>query len=164
MTTTQREKRRLEAGRLLLTTDLSKAEISRRLGVTRSAVTQWSQQIKKRRRGLNGLRSRPHSGRPPQLTKANWRRVLALLRRGAIAAGFTTDRWTLERIQELIRREFDISYSKSYLSDKLYVLGWGSGQLMPKSKVPVKQQKYIIPQDYFSSKGWFWNRRNRWYS
>jgi putative transposase len=49
-----------------------------------------------------------------------------LLRRGPIAAGFTTDRWTLARIQHLLQYEFNVSYSTSYLADKLYDLGWNS--------------------------------------
>lgn len=140
LTATQREERRLDAGRLLLETTLSKAEIARRTGVSRSAVTQWAQQLKKRRRGVDGLSSRRHSGRPPRLTKANWRRVLVLLRRGAVAAGFATDLWTLARIQELIRREFSICYSKSYLSEKLRDLDWASQQPAYTGKGHTHQQ------------------------
>jgi transposase len=140
LTATQREDRRLEAGRLLLEKTLSNAEIARRVGVSRSAITQWAQQLKKRRRGVDGLSSRRHTGRPPRLTKADWRRVLVLLRRGAVSAGFATDRWTLASIQELVRREFSVSYSKSYLSEKLRDLGWASQQPASTGKDRTLQQ------------------------
>ncbi len=153
----QREQRRLEAGKLLLT-PLSKAEIARRVGVSRSAVTQWAQQLKKRRHGLNGLRSRKHTGRPPRLTKANWRHVLMLLRRGALAAGFATDIWTLARIRELIQREFSVSYSKSYLAEKLKALGRSSkGQVLKK---PVKFVPLQRPYNFFT--GYYKHRRDWW--
>jgi predicted XRE-type DNA-binding protein len=49
LTAKQREERRLEAGQLLRTTDLSQAAIARIVGVSRTAVTKWKQQIKQRR-------------------------------------------------------------------------------------------------------------------
>jgi transposase len=156
ITADEHERRRLEAGQLLLTTTLSKAEIARRLGVSRSAVTQWAQQMKKRQGRLDALRSRPHTGRPPRLGKANWRLVLALLRRGAVEAGFTTERWTLARVQQLIQREFGISYSKSYLSDKLYSLGWSLRRPASRDTEPEFRQ---LPWHYNYSS--FWSRRWR---
>jgi transposase-like protein len=44
LTATQREERRLEAGQLLRTSDLSQAAIARIVGVSRTAVTNWKQQ------------------------------------------------------------------------------------------------------------------------
>ena len=56
LTHEQIEERRMEGGRLLREGNLSHAEIARRLGVSRSAVSQWTQQIKQRRRGLKSLK------------------------------------------------------------------------------------------------------------
>lgn len=161
LTAELREQRRLEAGRLLLTTSLSKAEIARRVGVSRSAVTQWARLLKKRRRGLAGLRSRRHTGRPARLTKADWRRVVALLRRGPQAAGFTSDRWTLVRIRELIQREFGVSYGKSYLADKLYELGWPPELSHPEDAVPEPEIWWLESRPftgYYNFSNW-----RRWY-
>jgi hypothetical protein len=55
LTAEQREERRLEAGRLLRTADLSQAEIARIVGVSRMAVTK----MKQRRHGLAGLKNLP---------------------------------------------------------------------------------------------------------
>jgi transposase len=132
LTPKEREERRLEAALLLQTTELSKAEIARLVGVSRAAVTQWAQQMKKRRQGIDSLSRRPHTGRPPRLTRANWRRVLSRIRRGAKAAGFPTKRWTLKRIQQLIEQEFGFSYSTSYLAEKIKQIGWNWRELPPK--------------------------------
>jgi predicted transcriptional regulator len=56
LTHEQIEERRMEGGRLLREGNLSHAEIARRLGVSCSAVSQWAQQIKQRRRGVKSLK------------------------------------------------------------------------------------------------------------
>lgn len=124
----QREERRLEAGQLLRTTDLSQAAIARIVGVSRTAVTKWKQQIKQLRHGLAGLKNRPRSGRPPRLTAQQWRAVLRQLKRGAQAFGYETERWTLDRIQQLIKQEYGVIYNANYLGDKLRRLGWSPQQ------------------------------------
>jgi transposase len=128
LTAKQREERRLEAGRLLRTTDLSQAEIARIVGVSRMAVTKWKQQMKQRRHGLAGLKNLPRSGRPPRLTAQQWRQVLRQLKRGAQAFGYETERWTLGRIQQLIKQEYGVTYNANYLGDKLRQLGWSPQQ------------------------------------
>ncbi|WP_114947382.1 helix-turn-helix domain-containing protein [Microvirga calopogonii] len=47
-----------------------------------------------------------------------------LLDRGAIAAGFATERWTLERIAALIEREFGVHYHPRYLERPLKAHGF----------------------------------------
>jgi transposase len=125
--------RRHQAGDLLRTTTLSKAEIARRLGVSRAAVTQWSQMMKEEGGQLT-LCAAPRPGRTPRLSNANWGRVLRLLGRGPEAAGFSTDRWTLRLVRQLIRREFGVSYSLSYLSEKLLALRW---------RTPISKARFI---------------------
>lgn len=124
LTPAQREERRLEAGRLLREGQLSQAEIARRVGVSRMAVTQWAQQMKRQRRGLTGLQRRVPPGRPPYLTASQWRAVLSRLKRGALQAGYATDRWTLARIRQLLKQEYGVTYNVTYLAAKLRQLGW----------------------------------------
>jgi transposase len=128
LTQEQIEERRLAGGRLLRAGQLSKAEIARQLGVSRSAVSQWAQQMKQRRRGLRGLqRVKPRGGRP-YLTPAQWRKVLRDLERGAQAFGYEDERWTLGRMQQLIVQRYGVSYNTNYLSEKLHKLGWSLQQ------------------------------------
>ena len=97
------ERRRLGA-QLLLQNKLSRAEIARQLGVSRSAVSQWAHQLEVG--GLRQLRQRITSGRPAKLSQAQQQALRRLLKRAARRAGFPTERWTLQRVQTLIVSEF----------------------------------------------------------
>jgi transposase len=125
LTQDQIEERRLEGGRLLRAGRLTRAEIAQRLGVSRRAVQHWARQLRDRpTSGLKVLRSRPRVGRPPRLSATQWRGVLRILRKGALKAGFETDRWTLRRIREVIRSRFGVSYHPNYLAARLRASGW----------------------------------------
>jgi transposase len=118
----QLEERRLAAARLLLAGGLSQAEIARQLGVSRSAVTRWKQRLEKH--GSGGLKRRRPPGRPSHLSAAQWQELLGLLERGAIAAGFDTERWTLRRVAAVIKRHFCIQYHFRWLGKALRARGW----------------------------------------
>jgi putative transposase len=122
LTRKQIEERRLAGGKLLKEGRLSKAQIAHKLGVSRAAVTYWAR--RKRFGGLRRLQSRKSSGRPPKLTPQQQRTLLRYLKRGALRADFPTDRWTLRRIQHMIKKEFDRAYHPNYLSRFLRNLGW----------------------------------------
>jgi transposase len=128
LTPEQIEERRLEGGRLLKEGNLSQAEIARRLGVSRSAVSQWAQQMKQRRRGLQGLKRIKPAGAKSYLTPAQWRKALRDLQREAQAFGYEDERWTLGRIQRLIADRYGVSYNTNYLSEKLHKSGWSVQQ------------------------------------
>jgi transposase len=124
LTRTQREERRLEAARLLQAGQLSQAEIARRMGVSRMAVSKWAKHLRQHRDDLASLRRRPMPGRPPRLTAAQWQHILQRLAEGALRAGFETERWTLQRIRALIVVEFGVNYHAHYLARRLKTLGW----------------------------------------
>src|SRR5215831_6140370 len=102
LTPEQREERRLEAGRLLRADRLSRAEIARRLGVSRMAVSQWAARLADSPGGLAALKRRRKSGRPPRLTAQQWQDLLGALAEGAMRSGFETERWTLPRVRAVI--------------------------------------------------------------
>jgi len=58
------------------------------------------------------------------LSAAQWHSILKTLRKGALKAGFETDRWTLRRIRDLIRRQFGVAYHPNYLAARLRASGW----------------------------------------
>ena len=91
-TPAQLEERRLAAGRLLRAKRQSQAAIARELGVSRAAVTHWKRRLEQQ--GPRGLRWRRPTGRPSRLTPAQWHHLIRLLERGAVAAGFETERWS----------------------------------------------------------------------
>jgi transposase len=94
----------------------------RRRGVSRASVSRWAAAM--RLQGRRGLRARPKTGRPPRLDAGAWARLGRLLARGAVAAGFATERWTLRRIAALVRREFGVRYHPRYLERPLKAHGF----------------------------------------
>ena len=132
LTRRQLEERRLAGGRLLKQGKLSQAQIARQLGVSRAAVSQWAQQL--HTGGMLRLYQRISAGRPAHLTSAQQHELVRQLKRGALAAGFSTDRWTLRRIQQLIRWEFKVTYHPNYLSRLLRQLGWTPQYPLPRAK------------------------------
>jgi transposase len=131
LTRAQLEERRRLGAQLLRQGTLSQAEIARRLGVSRSAVSQWASQLAQG--GLRQLRLRTSKGRPPKLARAQQRALLRLLKRGARQAGFPTERWTLQRIQSLIEREFQVTYHPTYVARLLKHLGWSPQVPLPRA-------------------------------
>jgi transposase len=125
------EERRLEAARLLRAQQLTQAEIARQLGVSRMTVSRWAAQL--RDGGVRQLRRRRGGGRPAKLTAEQKRQLRRLLKRGARAAGFLTERWTLARVQQLIEREFGVSYHRNHLSWLLDQLDWSVQQPLPRA-------------------------------
>jgi transposase len=121
LTREQMEERRLEAGRLFKEGELSEAEIAHNLGVSRMAVSKWAKRY--RTGGVKRLRQQSSSGRPAKLTAAQQRQLKQKVKKGALAAGFPTDRWTLERIAQLIEDEFGISHHPNYLNRLLEQIG-----------------------------------------
>jgi putative transposase len=122
LTRQQLEERRLAGGRLLRKRRQTRTQIARRLGVSRAAVSQWAKRL--RSGGLRRLRARKSPGRPSKLTPQQQHVLLRKLKRGARAAGFPTERWTLWRIGRLIEREFGVSYHPNYLNRLLNTLDW----------------------------------------
>lgn len=130
----QREERRLYAGRLLKQGKLSQAEIAREVGVSRAAVCQWAKHLKLNRNRLPSLKAKSVTGRPPRLQDKQWQRLLKRLAKGALAAGFDTDCWTLPRVRDLIRREFSVEYHPRSLGRKLRALGWSQQVPAPRAR------------------------------
>lgn len=131
LTRTQLEERRREGAQLIRRDKLSYSAIARLLGVSRAAVSQWAAQLDAG--GLRALRSRAITGRPARLSGQEGPQLQRLLRRGAGAAGFPTEQWTLSRIQRVIEREFSVTYHPCYLSRWLRSRGWSVQQPIPQA-------------------------------
>jgi len=122
LTPGQMEERRLAAAALLRQGRLSQAAIARQLGASGASVCRWAATLA--REGRRGLLARPRTGRPGRLDASAWARLGRLLARGAVAAGFETEQWTLRRIAALVRREFGVDYHPRYLERPLKALGF----------------------------------------
>jgi transposase len=114
--------RRRRHGIALLKTGATVTEVARRLGCSHSSVILWRDMV--RRQGVNGLKARPASGRPPKLTARQQRQLPRLLLRGAMAWGFGTELWTTTRIASVIRRQFGVPLHRAHVGRVLTTLGW----------------------------------------
>jgi transposase len=133
------EERRLEGGRLLKAGRQSQAEIARQVGVSRATVSEWARKVKEE--GIRGLRKRKANGGISKLSKEQKQRLKGFLVRGALACGFSTDRWTLQRVDELIEREFGVTYHPNYLNRLLDKLGFSPQKPLPQA---VEQERELV--------------------
>lgn len=133
------EERRLEGGRLLKAGKVSQAEIARQLGVSRTTVSDWAKKVEKA--GIRGLHKRKAKGGISKLTQEQAQKLKRFLDRGALACGFSTDRWTLQRVSELIEREFRVTYHPNYLNRLLDKLGFSPQIPLPQA---VEQERELV--------------------
>ena len=113
--------RRQEAYRLLKA-GWRPASVARELGVSRAAVTQWKWRFAKE--GASACQVHKSSGRPAKLSPTQQQELLILLKQGAEATGFPTDRWTRARVREVIQRTFGVHYHLTSVGKLLHRLGW----------------------------------------
>ncbi len=98
------------------------AQVAAGLEVSRSSVYAWLHGLLLE--GAAGLRVRWRGGRPPKLTKTQRQRLAAIVEGGPEAAGFPTGCWHALLIQQVIQREFGVSYNVHYLATLLHSLGF----------------------------------------
>lgn len=106
-TSKQLEQRRRRA-LVLLKRGRPYREIAVALRASLSSVVRWAQAY--RTGGSEALRPRPTPGRPARLTPAQRETLRTHLVKGPLAAGYTTNLWTLRRIATLIHTLFGIRY------------------------------------------------------
>lgn len=111
-----REFPRCRAGRV------SQSAIARAMGVSRQTVSRWYHAWQQE--GRAGLRRRLKTGRPRALAPAQWGQLAAVLARGAVRAGFDTERWTLRRVAVVVERELGVTYHFRSLGRVLRAHGW----------------------------------------
>ncbi len=115
-----REGRRLRAFELK-ERGWKQTHIADALGVTEGAVSQWMKRATEE--GVEGLRHKPPPGATPRLSEQERAELPGLLARGASAHGFRGEVWTCERVAQVIRREFGVSYHPAHVSRLLRALG-----------------------------------------
>jgi transposase len=116
------EARRLEAAELFAQ-GRSQAEVARELGVSRQSAHVWHAAWQQG--GVDALRSRGPTGPDPKLSATQLARVEEALLAGAMANGFDTDLWTLERVAVVITQLTGVRYHPGHVWVILrHRLGW----------------------------------------
>jgi transposase len=132
------EKRRVRAIELLKS-GMSVTEVARRVGCSHSSVILWRDTV--RRRGRNALKAKPVPGRPRKLGAKEMKRLPALLLRGALAWGYSTDLWTTSRIADVIKSEFGVRFHPAHVGRLLARLGWSCQK--PERRALERDEKAI---------------------
>ena len=114
-------------------------QIAAALGVTAGAVSQWFKRA--REAGEAALSDRPRPGRKPKLRAEQQARMPELLGRGATAWGFVGERWTRERVAEVVRREFGVGYHPAHISRLLRA--WGFSLQKPARRARQRDEAAI---------------------
>jgi transposase len=141
------EQRRLEGARLLKR-KVAQAEVARQLGVSRQTVSVWARQLAQVNGAVGKLKARP-LGRPRRLDAYQCEQLKKMLLKGALAAGFPTELWTVKRVRALIAREFDVQYSNSGGWELLRGLGFS----------PQRPEKRALQRDEQAIAQW---KRKTW--
>jgi len=97
-------------------------EIARLLEVAPSSVSRWKQAVQ--HGGRQALRTKPHPGPRPRLSRTQKARLIAKLRQGPRKAGYLTEVWTCPQVAEVIRQHFGVSYHPAHVWRLLRALGW----------------------------------------
>lgn len=136
------ERRRFKALGLL-GKGLSEAEVAREVGAHRQSVNRWAKMIKEL--GREGLKQAGRAGRKSRLSEAEFKQLEEKLKRGAEAAGYETNLWTLNRMAELIEQDFGVEYHPGHVSWILKKLGWSCqrpvGKALERNEPAIKQWK-----------------------
>jgi transposase len=117
-----RQARRERAGELFAQGH-TQAEVARQLDVSRQSASRWH--ARWQADGTAALRTRGPTGRRPKVADAQLEGIERALLEGALAHGFPTDVWTLDRIAVLIQGLTGVTLSNPSVWRLLrHRLGW----------------------------------------
>ena len=114
------ETRRIAAAQDLLN-GVSQSQVARQFNVSRTTASRWHRSIVQK--GVEGLRKRRATGRPSRLTAHQIEAIRSMYAEGALAYGFSTDRWTSGRLAEAIERKFGIRYDQDHVGRLMHKFG-----------------------------------------
>lgn len=114
------ETRRLAAAKDLLN-GASQSQVARQYGVSRTTASRWHRSIAVR--GVDSLRKRRATGRPSRLTADQVDAIRKMYLDGAIAYGFSNDRWTTGKLAKAIDRKFGVRYDQDHVGRLMHKFG-----------------------------------------
>ena len=130
------ETRRLAAAHDLLA-GTTQSVVARRYGVSRTTASRWQRSIVEK--GVGALHQRRATGRPSRLTADQVDAIRRMYLEGAVAHGFSRDRWTTGKLADAIDRTFGIRYDRDHVGRLMYKFGLRERQFVWKSSHTVFQ-------------------------
>ena len=97
-------------------------EVAELVAASPSSVSRWKSAYEAG--GDDGLRSKPHPGRKPKLSKERRKELEELLLQGPMAHGYRTDLWTLGRVAQVIEKHFGVRYHPGNVWRVLRQMRW----------------------------------------
>jgi len=127
--------KRFQGGEMILN-GYDNEEIAEILGVSLSSVKNWRRTLKNNDDDLDSLSRKEGSGRIPKLKDKQKQKLKKIILKGALAAGYSTERWTSKIVADVLQKTFDIMMAPRTVRDLLPMLG-----LSPQKPV-VKSSKH----------------------
>jgi transposase len=113
--------------------------------VHRQSVNRWVQQIEER--GRAGLKKAGRAGRKSRLNEGDLKELESRLKQGPQALGYETNLWTLERVAQLIERDFGVEYHPGHVGWLLGKLGWScqrpTGRALQRDEAAIERWKKL---------------------
>ena len=116
------------------------ASVATALRVSLVSVGRWRKAI--RLGGCKALARKLHPGRRLKLSVARRRQLLAVLARGPKRQGYRTELWTLERVAEVIRCRWGVSYHPSQVWRILQASDWSCQK--PQRRARERDEEAIV--------------------
>ena len=134
----QLERRRLHAGRMF-ERGATQAAVAKRFAVSRPAAWKWHKAWDKE--GKEGLKSKGHPGFPSVLTKEKKKELKQLIIAGPLAAGYTTNFWTVDRICAVTKKKLKIDLGYTRIWNTVISLGFSVQK--PERRAKERNEKAI---------------------
>jgi transposase len=87
-----------------------------------------------RKRGDEGLMSKPHPGPPSRLTLKQQQQLVFMLAKEPAAYGYDKHLWTTPLIARLIEKTFRVKYHSDYVGTLLHALGFSCQKPMRRAR------------------------------
>jgi len=130
--------RRLQGGELLENGyDLD--EVVEITGASLSSVKRWKKKINEG--DISALVRQGNSGRKANLTPEQFDELKQIVKAGAVASGFSNERWNAKRVAKVIAERFGVEYCVKYIPELLHKLGLS--QQIPDTQSPKRSQGAI---------------------
>ncbi len=129
---------RLKAGKMF-NKGYSQADVARKFNVSTAATNQWYQTWEKN--GLDGLKSKGHTGFDSKLTKEKRQAFKKAILKGPHFFGYETDLWTLSRLATVMRKVNKLKFSEVWIWKIVRDLGFTPQK--PQVKAKQRDEKKI---------------------
>src|SRR5262249_38337691 len=109
-------------GLIMVSRNHSYREVAACLGVAYSTVSNWVNNYLVE--GYEALMTKPHPGRPAEMSEEEFSLLDDLVDAGAVASGFPNNVWDARRVAMVIRSHFGVSYHPNYVARILHTTGF----------------------------------------